>query len=384
MARRNGDDWFGCLTIIGILLIVAIFNGIGELIKNFPVVMLCIFLGIGVIIAIIVAINNQKEKEAQQKREAERQLQAQIERERLAKLERERLEKERIEALKYETVTVVFAYIEEDGKPNAIIKRSNNTYGFVHRDGNIPYKVGETLKLLRTTTNSWNWVDEQEYQRRKAIKEKRALQLQEARDRQQRLEAIRKQKAEQKKLQLLYSSYKDNWREFQKILQEKNITKLYHFTDRANLQSIKQNGGLLSWAYCKQNNIAIPRPGGSELSWVLDRQKGLQNYVRLSFVADHPMLYVAQNDGRIVNPVILEISTDVIFKKETKFATRNAAKSGVMANGTIEKFNAIKFSVLRSRYFDLDENEKPFYQAEVLVWEKVPLDKILNINKFII
>ena len=94
-------------------------------------------------------------------------------------------------------------------------------------------------------------------------------------------------------------------------------------------------------------------------------------------------LYTAQNDGRIANPVILEINPDIIFKKETKFAIQNAAKSGVTANGSIEKFKAIKFSVLKKKYFDLDEGEKPFYQAEVLVLEKLPLDYILNINQLI-
>jgi hypothetical protein len=89
-------------------------------------------------------------------------------------------------------------------------------------------------------------------------------------------------------------SERDKCREdFQKILQENNITKLYHFTDRNNLESIKKYG-LLSWDYCRKNGIPIPRPGGNELSRKLDQYIGMQNYVRLCFVPDHPMLYFAK------------------------------------------------------------------------------------------
>lgn len=39
------------------------------------------------------------------------------------------------------------------------------------------------------------------------------------------------------------------------------ITKLYHFTDRDNLDSIVTNGGLYSWADCEAKGINIPKPG---------------------------------------------------------------------------------------------------------------------------
>jgi hypothetical protein len=87
-----------------------------------------------------------------------------------------------------------------------------------------------------------------------------------------------------------------------------------------------------------------------------------------------------KKEGRILNPEILEISVDVIFQKETKFANRNATKNGVEINGTIENFKTINFSIFKNKYLDLNLNEKDFYQAEVLVLEKVPLKKIINIE----
>lgn len=48
------------------------------------------------------------------------------------------------------------------------------------------------------------------------------------------------------------------------ILRDNGIRKLYHFTDRANLQSIIQHGGLYSWEDCAIKGIVIPRSGSNE------------------------------------------------------------------------------------------------------------------------
>ena len=64
--------------------------------------------------------------------------------------------------------------------------------------------------------------------------------------------------AEQKRLSKIYNNQdqidrdllkvnKHDWKFIRKILAQNGITKLYHFTDRSNLNSIKNNGGLLSW-----------------------------------------------------------------------------------------------------------------------------------------
>ena len=216
-------------------------------------------------------------------------------------------------------------------------------------------------------------------QQAQAEQQKRVAEQQRQAELKHIVEQQRQAIAQQRHLQQV-ATYKTNWQDFQRTLQQYSITKLYHFTDRANLPSIRANGGLYSWYYCQQNNITIPKPGGSPTSWILDQRKGLQNFVRVSFVRDHPMLYIAQNDGRITSPVILEINVELIYKRATRYATQNAAKNGITADTTFEKFNSIKFPLLRRRYFDLTAEEKPFYQAEILVLEKIPLDCITNIN----
>ena len=174
-----------------------------------------------------------------------------------------------------------------------------------------------------------------------------------------------------------------NYLSFKEILDYHGIKKLYHFTDRENLKSIIENGGLYSWADCEAKGITIPRPGGGDLSRSLDSRDSLQNYVRASFTTEHPMMYVAMNEGRITNPVILEIDPEVIYDSETKFADRNATRTGANVGDTLDDFKKIHFSSVKAKkHFDLEVEEQPFFQAEVLVKNFIPLDKILNIGNF--
>lgn len=180
-------------------------------------------------------------------------------------------------------------------------------------------------------------------------------------------------------------SKKENWNEYERILSANNIGVLYHFTDKANIESIMNIGGLYSWEYLEKKKHKIAKPGGNLYSRNLDRKKKLQNFVRLSFVKNHPMLFIAQQDGRISNPVILEISKDVVYFEGTLFSNINAATTRIMPNvgRTPNHLNLINFKIMRNNYYNLSEIEKMQYQAEVLVYEKIPINYILNIKDFI-
>ena len=176
---------------------------------------------------------------------------------------------------------------------------------------------------------------------------------------------------------------KRNWQSFQSIIDKHGIQKLYHFTDRDNLESIIKNGGLYSWKDCEDKGIIIAKPGGSDQSRSLDKRDGLQNYVRVSFTPKHPMMFVAMSDGRISNPVVLEIDPAVVCWKETKYSDRNAAKTGAEVGEDIAALERIHFRTVKaSAVFDLDEEEQPYYQAEVLVKNFIPLEYIRNIGNF--
>lgn len=176
---------------------------------------------------------------------------------------------------------------------------------------------------------------------------------------------------------------RSDWARFKAVLDKYNIKKLYHFTDRENLESIIANGGLFSWDDCEKNGIQIKRPGGGLLSRDLDREKNLQSYVRVSFTREHPMMYVAMNDGRIANPVILEIDPTIMAQTTSLFADRNATKRGALIGNTFEDFYRIHFpTVIANKHFNVSEDERPYYQAEVLIKNKIPLEAITNIGNF--
>lgn len=178
---------------------------------------------------------------------------------------------------------------------------------------------------------------------------------------------------------------KSNWQEFKAILDQQGIKKLYHFTDRENLESIIKNGGLYSWMDCERKGIKIAKPGGGSMSRQLDSGRNLEDYVRVSFTTQHPMMYVAMREGRISNPVILEIDPEIIYWKGTCYSNMNATIHRIRPNigDSLPDFKQIHFkSVKVHKHFDLPEEEQPFFQAEVLVKNFIPLEYIKNIGNF--
>lgn len=189
--------------------------------------------------------------------------------------------------------------------------------------------------------------------------------------------------AEKKRLDALSVKRKDNWSDFKQILDNNGIQYLYHFTDKRNIPSIKRHGGLFSWQYCDTHGIKIPSPGGIGFGRNLDQRYGLEDYVRLSFCKEHPMKYIAMKDGRIQNPVVLLIDVEVIYLNETLFSDMNATKTGHNTGGTIDDLNKVRFDIVKlPNHFNLEEPEKSFYQAEVMVKTFVPLKYIINLNCF--
>lgn len=171
--------------------------------------------------------------------------------------------------------------------------------------------------------------------------------------------------------------------ELKALLEKNGVRKLYHFTDRDNLASIIRHGGLYSWADCADKGIDIPKPGSDQMSRSLDARDGLEHYVRVSFVTSHPMMFVAMNDGRISNPVILEVDPEVVCRPGTLFADRNATKNGARLVAGADGLRNVHFDAVKARkHFDLPEEEQMFYQAEVLVKNFIPLEYITNIGNF--
>ena len=203
----------------------------------------------------------------------------------------------------------------------------------------------------------------------------------EAREKREREEAELRIRLEDQRVSAQSHLFKHNWKDFQKILEENKVFSLFHFTDRSNLHSIKHNDGLFSWNYCEKNGINVHRPNSTNRSRYYDKEFGLENFVRLSFTRDNPMMFVARKEQRIQDPVVLEIDRLLLYKKDTLFSNINADSHNNKIEGTYECFSTIEFSVFSNHYFNLDTSRKKFYLAEVLVRQKIPLRFIKNIDK---
>jgi hypothetical protein len=83
-----------------------------------------------------------------------------------------------------------------------------------------------------------------------------------------------------------------------KIDRLQRVKILYHFTDKSNIASIREHGGLWSTAKLKEKGIQF-HPGGNQHSLDADEIFGLDQYVHLCFTNEHPMAYLARKDGRI-------------------------------------------------------------------------------------
>ena len=154
---------------------------------------------------------------------------------------------------------------------------------------------------------------------------------------------------------IYFRNKKDNWLDFRKILDANNIQYFYHFTDHRNIENIKSAGGLYSWLYLEKNNIKT-YSGGNNKSRERDIEVGFENYVRLSFVKDHPMKHICVGDKRIKDPITLCISTDVAYISDTWFSNKNANRGDATIFNRIEKFKELKFDIFSKSYFDVERS----------------------------
>jgi ssDNA thymidine ADP-ribosyltransferase, DarT len=161
------------------------------------------------------------------------------------------------------------------------------------------------------------------------------------------------------------------------------VSTLYHFTDRRNLPFIAKNGGLYSLAKLKEMGVAIPAAGGNDWSHEADVNKGLDRYVHLCFKSNHPMEYVARQEGRISDSLFLQIGLEVLQIDGVKFTADVSNKSGVQLRSIEEARKLIDFEVLYTRTNWRDQGiQERLQQAEkyeILVPDHIPLKFIRNL-----
>jgi hypothetical protein len=166
------------------------------------------------------------------------------------------------------------------------------------------------------------------------------------------------------------------------IIKKFKVDGVWHFTDEANFESIIGQGGLLSFAELQRRGIAIPAAGGNEWSHDADVHAGVQGFVHLAFIFNHPMLYRAKQDGRITRPYWLKIDPSVLTLSGVRFTCDVANKSGVKLLTPEEAITGIDWGVLFTRMDWSDPaimaRRQAAEKSEILVPNCVPLNKILG------
>lgn len=199
------------------------------------------------------------------------------------------------------------------------------------------------------------------------------------RERKEREDRARKVIEERKAIARLSRDKKYDAAEIRNVLRKNNVSVFYHFTDRKNLRSIKELGGLYSWYYLRSHNIPIPNQGGNSFSQSRDQQFGLQDYVRLSFCEDHPMAYRKRQEGADI--VILKISLDVAEFESTLFTDANAASNSFCKGADVSAIKKVNFRATKERFMRREDPDFGHKQAEILVKTYLPAKYILNLNE---
>ncbi len=166
------------------------------------------------------------------------------------------------------------------------------------------------------------------------------------------------------------------------ILARYKFDSIWHFTDKSNLEPIKEHQGLLSLGEAERRGVEIPAPGGNNWSHDADRWKGLHEYVHLTFVDDHPMLFRAKQEGRITEAIWLRIKSSIILEEGVRFCSDVSNKSGVDILDSNEAEQQIDFEVLFTymdwRDSNIQARRQSALKSEILVPNFIPIDQILG------
>lgn len=166
------------------------------------------------------------------------------------------------------------------------------------------------------------------------------------------------------------------------LLQRYGVNGLWHFTDKSNLNLIELHGGLLSWRESQRRGVVVPSPGGNDWSHDADRLNGVSDYVHLAFLADHPMQFIATQDGRIKEPIWLKIDLSVLLEQGVRYSCDVSNKAGVPMLSPEEAKEQIDFEVLFTRTDwkdpEIQARRRAALKSEVLVPKLIPLDKIIG------
>ena len=188
---------------------------------------------------------------------------------------------------------------------------------------------------------------------------------------------------------------KTNYLEFQRIISQRNITELVHFTPTKNLYSILEQGEIMSRQ--RLENLDIEQFDILDYIQFTDKVRyDDKNYINLSLSGPNTFLFKKFREKTKDDPTIiwcvLKINPKYIYKEDTLFsvtnAASNAAKRQYGIGGSIEKFNELFLPELNLNTFygirkikrnNIKDKFPTDIQAEILVKDSINANDIFNV-----
>lgn len=155
-------------------------------------------------------------------------------------------------------------------------------------------------------------------------------------------------------------------------LRNRGVHFLYHFTDVANLPSIAQHDGLLSWEEQGRRGFRAPSPGGTATSRQLAAENGDTDRISTSIAPNTPMLAVRLRDGHRMAMILLTPAVTEV--PGVLFTSTNAVANDHWRAEPPKGFGAIDFKIATGPVDIGNPAWKRAVQAEVLVPRHIPLE----------
>lgn len=151
---------------------------------------------------------------------------------------------------------------------------------------------------------------------------------------------------------------------------EDNNKFLYHVTDISNINSILENG-LLSLSLLSETRIT-PKYISSPRSRIIDNERGIDKYVRLSYTYLYDMIAIKVVYGEL-NPAIIKIKPTILNNTNIFFTTKNA-----ISNDAI--FYSLQSNVIKRLRFDLIEEGRTSKNYNIEKYKNARQSEVLILN----
>jgi hypothetical protein len=166
------------------------------------------------------------------------------------------------------------------------------------------------------------------------------------------------------------------------IAASKQYKRLFHFTDKRNLPSIKQRGLLATSELRRRGLFSSVTTGGDANSLASDTETGTDEFVCLCFTDSHPMVFIAANDERKLDAAYLEIDPQIITLPGVMVADAPSNQSGVVPLPVPEGLPNLDLDIIyRWHDWNLPEVQarlQPARKYELLVPKSIAVKYILK------